>query len=58
MGAELIEIAERLKARLPKVKKFISLEISADGMLFTGKTKTLAEQANSGGCTFFSTRAS
>jgi len=33
VGAELIETAERLKSRLPKVKNFITLEASADGML-------------------------
>jgi hypothetical protein len=33
VGAKLIETAECLKSRLPKVKNFISLETSADGML-------------------------
>jgi acyl-CoA synthetase (AMP-forming)/AMP-acid ligase II len=33
VGAELIETAQRLKSRLPKVKNVISLEACADGML-------------------------
>ena len=33
VGTELIETAKRLKPRLPRVKNYIALEASADGML-------------------------
>jgi long-chain acyl-CoA synthetase len=33
VGTELIETAKRLKPRLPRVKNYIALETSADGML-------------------------